>query len=66
MIRILDNVLSKTELKTERLKGGYRRRDIGHYTLHMNYGPKAVKIKASVLKAGDIWLINNKAQKAYF
>ena len=66
MIRILDNVLSKTELKTERLKGGYRRRDIGGYTLHMNYGPQAVKITASVLKAGDIRLINNKTNRACF
>lgn len=64
MIRILENVLSKAGLKTERLKGGYRRRDIGGYTLHMNYGPQAVKIKASVLKAGDIRLINNKANRA--
>jgi len=59
MIRILEKIIQKTEITTERLEGGYRRRDIGHYTLHLNYGPEPIKIDKITLGVGDIQLINN-------
>jgi len=64
MTRILKASCHKAGLKTEKCKDGYRRRNIGDLTLHMNYGPEPVKIdnKAlndNVLGVGAIALINN-------
>jgi len=59
MIRILEQHCHSAKIITERLEGGYRRRDIGVHTLHMNYGPNPIKINDNVLGVGDIEFINN-------
>jgi len=64
MSRILETVLTDKGLTPEWLTGGYRRRDIGDCTLHMNYGPEPVKINNTVLGIGDIRLINNVTKKS--
>ncbi|WP_371395361.1 beta-galactosidase [Fretibacter rubidus] len=62
MTRILDKVCKRAGVETTDCQLGYRRRDFGHYTLHMNYGAKAVTHTGILLSPADIALFDNKAQ----
>jgi len=68
MTRILSNLAKDARISTEVLPEGYRRREIGDFTLHMNYGLEPVDLKAFglpkslSLASADVALINNKTQ----
>ncbi len=63
MARILSNIANAAGLDTEDLPTGYRRRDLGRYTLHMNYGASALKLKSFTLESADIAIIDNETHK---
>lgn len=69
MHRILTEICDKAGIKVYDLPSGYRRRDIGDLTLHMNYGLTPIKLsdfgeaENSKLQSADIALVDNKTKK---
>lgn len=63
MTRILSGIAAIAGLSTENLPAGYRRRDLGDFTLHMNYAATAIKLKNFTLESADIALIDNETLK---
>jgi len=65
MHRMLSSYARLSGLETFDLPDGYRLRDVGPYTLHMNYGDTGITLadfggpKGIVLKGADIALIDN-------
>ncbi|MGB0906378.1 MAG: beta-galactosidase [Maricaulaceae bacterium] len=60
MARIIGDIAQKAGLETDILPQGYRRRDIGDFTLHMNYGPNPIRHNNISLDVGGVQLINRK------
>lgn len=63
MTRIVSGIAKAAGLDTEKLPAGYRRRDMGGYTLHMNYGTAAIKLNDFTLESADVALIDNETLK---
>ena len=62
MTRILRGFCERAGVTTTDCADGYRRRDFGAYTLHMNYGAQTAVYDDLSLGAADIALFDNKAQ----
>jgi len=69
MTRILSSLAKDAGLSIAELPDTYRRRNIGDFTLHMNYGLEPIDLKAFgfpiplTLASADVALINNKTLK---
>ena len=63
MTRILSAIAKQAGLKPEKLPAGYRRRDLGALTLHMNYGATSIKLANFCLESAAVALIDNKTQR---
>ncbi len=63
MIRILKGIAQRAGVDVKELPQGYRCRDVGPYTLHMNYGCKSLELQDFTLERAAIALIDNKTQK---
>lgn len=65
MTRILKTLATNAGIDVTELPEGYRRRNIGDYTLHMNYGLEAISLGAYggpdgiILASADIALVDN-------
>ena len=63
MTRILKSISNRAGLDVQELPEGYRRRDFGNYTLHMNYGVKSVSLKDFTLESAAIVIVDNETEK---
>ena len=59
MYRILSELADRAGLPPKDLSEGYRMRDMGDYTLHMNYGASPIDIGNLKIDSADIALIHN-------
>ena len=66
MTRLLTGIAKRAGLNTVELPDGYRRRDLGRYTLHMNYGATSVTLNDFTLASAAIALVDNKTKKSIF
>ena len=63
MTRILKSIAHQAGLDAKDMSQGYRCRTMGSYTLHMNYGDAALKLKGFTLGPAEIALFDNRTQK---
>ena len=63
MIRILRGIAQRARVDAKEMPQGCRRRNVGPYTLYMNYGDDSLKLEDFTLERAAIALIDNRTQK---
>mgnify|MGYP000141071141 CR=1 FL=1 len=66
MTRILRGIAKRAGIDTTEMHAGHRCRDIGSYTLHMNYGVEPLELDGFTLGSASIALIDKRTQKRVF
>ena len=63
MTRIVKGIIQRAGVDVKEMPQGYRCRNLGPYTLHMNYGVAPLDLDDFTLDSSDIALVDNKSKK---